>query len=1141
MKASEGRRSTRTKTMTDFFQKRQQPGARKRGTVSDNDSDEDSNNSDDNDDNDNSTEDDDSENEFSLTSLPNRSDVCTSTNKKKPTKGKKKSSSNNKRRRLGTEITMDISSQLLEQVSEINNDTSIYDQALAEDSDVEQLVKTWVENYDQDKVMALQELINYVIRCSGCKMAVTTEAFESEELTLSALNELQTELAKLPYHDYPIISKGSLYRSLKKNLLDFFQTLIQECQSARLYDGTLMETLQSWLTTMSSSAYRPFRHTSTLIAFKVTETLCTLADTTVSEITTHTRQKKITKVVSQRINRLEKKLTDLNEYISDFFGSVFTHRFRDVEYVIRSECVKELCGWTRLHATLFASNEYLRHFGWALNDTNANVRIESLKAITKLYKTEKVRGNMVTFMQRFVARIEEMARYDVDVSVRIHAIGLCNTLYTSNKDLITAATHDAMIHLVTSSNPRIRKSVAPFVKSVILNDLVKPSMDQVEESLAALSVASSTSDSTRPRRASAAAASAAMVTEVNKPTVNKTWVLFKSMAGFLASRLDDMEDDVSAIFDQRAIQTIGNTVDALWGQLQDLNNYQAMADYLGRDHSSTQAGQLNGDEDNEMQEGADSAELESCYQLTGMEETVLVYVFVICLTKLAGEKKKDQPDETRNKITEHLIQVLPKLFRKYGGDINRLTQLVQVPQLLNMNISSIHRMMKASIVFETNADLVDNLQEKVVDQFREACHGKDLCTARLTPDDVNTITTAAIRLDYLIGVTDVTAAMDDVSDLKADVTEIIGELVDRSLLGYEGENQIGQSSLSILFQYLVWRCFSVVEDSMGMVDTAVLAKIEKRRNWTIEKCLELISTNADIAPHPEVQRLAFGTLVDTYTLFSNDKFLKSDLEQLYLKCDESTQEQLVTFFLSKTKALMDAITDDDDEDDTNDVANNEERIADLFGILAHGLVMNVIDLKHGTLLLEHYGEHGDYAEATVDSPVKVFVDELETNLIGNGTFADQICDLYMATLKKSFELHVDTNYRSTDKPLKLGRLLSQTFKQDANHSRLTDNICDRIHLDGIDYSLTKAHDATIDDAALSVALKFFKILTLFAKQLSRARDIGKIHKHLEKRLQEYQLKPVDGAKEWEPYFAYVKTMDDLLKKKGFRYDHTVVN
>jgi hypothetical protein len=46
---------------------------------------------------------------------------------------------------------------------------------------------------------------------------------------------------------------------------------------------------------------------------------------------------------------------------------------------------------------------------------------------------------------------------------------------------------------------------------------------------------------------------------------------------------------------------------------------------------------------------------------------------------------------------------------------------------------------------------------------------------------------------------------------------------------------------------------------MGMLDTAVLAKIEKRRNWTIEKCLELISTNADIAPHPEVQRLVKET------------------------------------------------------------------------------------------------------------------------------------------------------------------------------------------------------------------------------------------------------------------------------------------
>lgn len=249
---------------------------------------------------------------------------------------------------------------------------------------------------------------------------------------------------------------------------------------------------------------------------------------------------------------------------------------------------------------------------------------------------------MATFMQRFVARIEEMARYDVDVSVRINAIGLCNTLYTSDKNMITATTHDAMIHLVTSSNPRIRKSVAPFVKSVILDDLVKPSMDQVEDSLAALSVASSTNDSSRPRRAAAAAA-----TEVNKPAVNKTWVLFKSIAGFLASRLGDMEDDdISTIFDQRAIQTIGNTVDALWGQFQDLSNYQAMADYLGRDHSSTHSGQHHDDDDNEMQESTDTAELESCYQLTGTEETVLVYVFVICLNKLTGEKKKVRVSST---------------------------------------------------------------------------------------------------------------------------------------------------------------------------------------------------------------------------------------------------------------------------------------------------------------------------------------------------------------------------------------------------------------------------------------------------------------------------------------------------------------
>lgn len=55
-------------------------------------------------------------------------------------------------------------------------------------------------------------------------------------------------------------------------------------------------------------------------------------------------------------------------------------------------------------------------------------------------------------------------------------------------------------------------------------------------------------------------------------------------------------------------------------------------------------------------------------------------------------------------------------------------------------------------------------------------------------------------------------------------------------------------------------------------------------------------------------------------------------------------------------------------------------------------------------------------------------------------------------------------------------------------------VCERIHLDGISFALTKAGEAYANsrDDEKDNALKFFKILTVFAKDLDRARDIAKM-------------------------------------------------
>ncbi|CAO3594643.1 unnamed protein product [Absidia cylindrospora] len=1066
-------RTTRLKTMSDFFQRKQQlPGTRKRATDDIESSSDSSNDEDDDQEQDeldsgaessNELVDDDvdSDNEFSPTSrktgdgdsslLAGSSSLSKAKKKTKaPSKGKP---TPNKKRRTELEVTLLSSSRLLSQVSEQEEGNSLYDQTLMGGADVEDMVTTWIQQYESNKIPALQALINFVIRSSGCKMEVTTEAFADENGTVNALQELQKHLETLPYHEYPIISKTKDHRNLKRNLLEFFQILIDKCQTRLIYDGTLIETLQSWLTTMSSSVYRPFRHTATLIALKVTGGLCVLASNLCKELNTLKRQltanrkKDRNNVIKKRVDQLKPKQKDLDDIIHDFFASVFNHRFRDVESVVRSECIKEFYVWIHLYPAHFGDNMYFRYFGWALNDPISSVRSESLKSITKLCKSEELMNKMEVFIQRFVSRIEEMALYDIDPSVRVHAIGLCNTLYINDKNIISASGRKALTNLVSSSNSRIRKSVAPFVKSIIDTDIFRPTLDRVEQSLSALTVtpAAVASESSTPRNHRT---TATYSSEVVKPSANKSWVVFKSIAEFLAPRIkltkninteeNSLQLDDVSVFDHHTIQIIDNTVESIWGLIQDLQDYQAMAVYLSHDHSTSGSSQQM---DYELGDTVDdTVQLEPCYQLTDVEESVLLYVFVICLNKVAknensNEKKKDNaqshPGETPNKITQTLIQFLPKLIKKYGDDMNILSQLTQLPQLINMNAylelrkedayqnllqqlcklystitlpeilqtcsSSIHHMMKATFLSESNGPLMVDLRKRIVSQVRDACHGKELYTARFTTDDLHTIATTVTRLDYLIGIVDMTDDMDDISDMKADITDLMGELVDRSVLGYDGENQIGQSALSILFRYLVWRCSYLVEDSMVTFDTAMLNKIERRRNWTIEKCTELLFTTDDTAPLPEVQRLAFSVLIDTYTIFSNDMFLKSDLNLLHHKCNNTTQLQLMTFLSSEIKSWQDSKHVEASNGKNNEDVDRNEWCLELVTSYGRGLTMGVIDLQHGSILLEQYGEYGD---EIMDMHVKAFVEDLEEDLIGYTKLTEQICRLYLNALEK---------------------------------------------------------------------------------------------------------------------------------------------
>ncbi|KAI8391760.1 uncharacterized protein BYT42DRAFT_557996 [Radiomyces spectabilis] len=1080
-------------------------------------------------------------------------------------------------------------SQLLEQVNVDEEMTSLYEQVSSSGANMDDIVSTWVTEYKAHKLDALRTLINFLIRSSGCMMAVREEAFSKEDIAVEALQELQEELTKLPNPEYPIISKSKSSQLLKRNLIIFFQTLIDQCQFDIIYDGTLIETLQSWLTTMSSSTYRPFRHTATIVALKLITSLSIIADKTGDELAIVSRQlttesrktgrarntQKHT-LLNQRSSALQRKRKDLKEYLDDFSESIFVHRARDIESVIRMECIRELCNWIQQYPSHFLDNVYLRYFGWAFNDQSASVRAESVKCATKLYKLEDVAAKLGEFTDRFKSRIEEIALYDIDVSVRVAAVGLCNVMFASKPSILSDDTRKAFSDLIVSNSARIRKTVAPFVKAMIENDILKPKIADTRDALASAANEPHSEDARRTRTRKPAVSA--------NIQVNNNWVAWKSMASFLVDRVkktnlfdcngEIMTSSTSSEWNiavQETSTLISNTIEALWGHVQVIQDYQSISDYLCRDHSNTH-------QHNEA--SISESTIASCYQLTSDEETVLVIAYVICLRNLiqrgtekgtgaTKEKKKDdgQLETLRNDMSRHLVQVLPTLLKKHSDDAIKMMHLVTVPQLMNLNVyvelrmeesykellqglikiygggtlpdlllncaQSLQHMFDTVGLAEINEACLPELLEKVMNQVRDACREKDFFTARFTSEDLHAISTSILRLDYLTNVMDITEAMDESEDMHSDVTELVGGLVDRATLGFKNEEQISCSAMAILFRYVAWKCQQIQADPQ-LEDRGKIAaaKLQKRRDWILEKFNELV-TASEVSPKPGVRCHAFGTLVDLYWLFSSDLFSTTFvLQNLQVSCPVNVYEQSTKYVAAQLKGWI------------NQTA--EEGLADQEGLsillvgFARAIMLGVFDVAGAHILLRHFGQLG----SELDTIVKTLLSELKEDLNRDESTATKICKMFLVSLKESFEAQVDQSPRSIDQVLKLARLQARMIKQvnesDPVRQVPPHAVCDQLHLEGINYAVTKAaeHQQQDNEIAKAISLRFFKVLSVFGNQLTRARDVANIHKYLEDRLQEKGLEPNQADKEWDGYLAYIKSIDALLKKKGLRYDAT---
>jgi len=488
--------------------------------------------------------------------------------------------------------------------------------------------------------------------------------------------------------DYPLISKAKSTKSFRDLLNGFFTSLVNLLHTTDvLYnDESLMDNIHRWVATMSSSTLRPFRHTATTIALALQAGLVEVAAILDHRITSVEQQlqaskrgknKAKTQAMQQALDEANNYREICGNYIRDFFDTVFVHRYRDIDPKIRTECVEALGYWIWELPTVFMEPEYLRYLGWMLTDAMHSTRHEVLKQLTRMFKRDA--SQLGHFIDRFRPRLVEIATKDADVSVRVSAISVIETLRENG--MLEPDEIDSVGKLIFDSDLRVRKAVVGFFTACV-QDLVDAKVeevggsDAVEEAFGSVEV----DDYETPRQ---------------------EWIHIKCLAENLAAYDAQIEAsgqqdppaplDISATLLQAAVPDtrISLAAQVLYEKMAEVKDWEAVAGYLLYDHTTSAKSR--------SKRGKASVEeaVKAAVAPTEEEEAILLEIMAAA-AKLSlhptghhdHTKKRTKADlaEDTEDTAVQLATTIPRLLNKFGADPDTATLVLRLEHVLDLDL-----------------------------------------------------------------------------------------------------------------------------------------------------------------------------------------------------------------------------------------------------------------------------------------------------------------------------------------------------------------------------------------------------------------------------------------------------------------------
>ncbi|XP_062521721.1 cohesin subunit SA-2-like [Corticium candelabrum] len=359
----------------------------------------------------------------------------------------------------------------------IIGDKSLFDIVKEGSASLSAVVNGWIDSYESSRDLAATDLIQFIVHCSGCQGEVTIDMLHSD---MTECIMMLTE--KFSGGIYPLLSHSTAYRGLKGNVFEFVERMVADChQRGLLYDGWLIPiVIMPWMTTLSASQVRPFRHAATLIAMKMTTELAKVLTAIEEELNkselqlgTESRKSKGRRG-SRKVETLEDTMEELNEHSEEVKGmiqqlitSVFNHRYRDVRPEIRTLCMAEIGHWMDKNRVLFVRDEYLRYLGWCLHDTSADVRLCVMQSLILVYSNSENSDNLKLFTSRFKERIVSMTT-DKDDNVAQQAILLVEKMLEYEQ--VSAEDVESVYQLVFGVSRVVSHAAGQFLAHQLLSE-----------------------------------------------------------------------------------------------------------------------------------------------------------------------------------------------------------------------------------------------------------------------------------------------------------------------------------------------------------------------------------------------------------------------------------------------------------------------------------------------------------------------------------------------------------------------------------------------------------------------------------------------------------------------------------------------